>query len=692
MSPWLQKAIVAIEDRRFYEHEGIDYRGTARALVANTGEGDVVQGGSTITQQLARALYLGNEQSYSRKLTEGCLAVELDREWSKERILAGYLNRVPFGNRAYGAEAAARTYFSKPADEADPRRGGAPRRAAAVAVAARPVREPRRREGAPRRRPRRDGRDRRDHVGAGAGGGAEQARARPVARLRPPARPLPRELRRRAADRGVRRGRPPRRRARRAHDHRRPDAAPGAPGRAADAEPPRRSRRRASSRSTRRTAPCGRSRRSCRVGAPRSTSPSTASDSPARRSRPSCSPRPCAAGSTRGRRSTCRAPFDGPESQGKPWHVETYDRTYLGRTAVAGRHPGVRQHRLRAAHARPRPRPRRRAWRARWGSAPTCRRCPRSGSAREPSRRSTWPPRTRPSPPAGAAPSRSSSARSSSPTARSTGSGGRPRSKRSCPHAAAYEVTRVLERNIEAGTGTGAAIGRPAAGKTGTTENHGDAWFAGYTPQLATVVWVGYPGRTAPMTSVHGIRVTGGTFPATIWQRFMAPALEPLPAADWEVPAATIALEALVRPLPVRARRRPTRRRRNGCPKKKPKPRRSFAPAGRRSTEDQPIGTMRPRRPCPRRRRPRRRRRLRPRHRRRSGRPVRSSASSARSRWRSRSSATARSRCAARSTRPGASTARRSRRGDEIEVVDLQDGVLLVALPVDVPFEDESAP
>jgi len=115
VSPWLQKAMVAIEDRRFYRHEGIDYRGTARALVANTGKGEVVQGGSTITQQLARALYLGNEQSVSRKLTDGCLAVELDREWSKERILAGYLNRVPFGNRAYGAEAAARTYFSKSA-------------------------------------------------------------------------------------------------------------------------------------------------------------------------------------------------------------------------------------------------------------------------------------------------------------------------------------------------------------------------------------------------------------------------------------------------------------------------------------------------------------------------------------------------------------------------------------------------
>ncbi|HSL64290.1 MAG TPA: transglycosylase domain-containing protein, partial [Gaiellaceae bacterium] len=115
ISPWLQRATVAIEDRRFFEHEGIDYRGTLRALVANTGEGTVVQGGSTITQQLARNLYLGSEQSVSRKLTEGCLAVELEREWSKERILAGYLNRVYYGNRAYGAEAAARTYFSKPA-------------------------------------------------------------------------------------------------------------------------------------------------------------------------------------------------------------------------------------------------------------------------------------------------------------------------------------------------------------------------------------------------------------------------------------------------------------------------------------------------------------------------------------------------------------------------------------------------
>jgi len=115
ISPWLQKAIVAVEDRRFYEHEGIDYRGTLRAFVANTEEGTVVQGGSTITQQLARNLYLGNEQSISRKLTEGCLATSLEREWSKERILAAYLNRVPFGNRAYGAEAAARTYYSKPA-------------------------------------------------------------------------------------------------------------------------------------------------------------------------------------------------------------------------------------------------------------------------------------------------------------------------------------------------------------------------------------------------------------------------------------------------------------------------------------------------------------------------------------------------------------------------------------------------
>ena len=96
----------------------------------------------------------------------------------------------------------------------------------------------------------------------------------------------------------------------------------------------------------------------------------------------------------------------------------------------------------------------------------------------------------------------------------------------------AETVTDILEQNIQAGTGTGAAIGRPAAGKTGTTEEHSDAWFCGYTPNLSTTVWVGYPQGEIPMTSVHGISVAGGTFPAQIWRLFMGSALDG--TREWE--------------------------------------------------------------------------------------------------------------------------------------------------------------
>jgi penicillin-binding protein 1A len=101
----------------------------------------------------------------------------------------------------------------------------------------------------------------------------------------------------------------------------------------------------------------------------------------------------------------------------------------------------------------------------------------------------------------------------------------------------AYEVTKILERNIQAGTGTGAAIGKPAAGKTGTTDNFADAWFVGYTPRLTTAVWVGYPNAQIEMLSVHGIRVAGGTFPATIWRLFMSPALAKTRPVGWRSPS-----------------------------------------------------------------------------------------------------------------------------------------------------------
>jgi penicillin-binding protein 1A len=98
---------------------------------------------------------------------------------------------------------------------------------------------------------------------------------------------------------------------------------------------------------------------------------------------------------------------------------------------------------------------------------------------------------------------------------------GEPQRERVFSDGVASEVTKILEQNVQAGTGTAAQIGCPTAGKTGTTDNFNDAWFVGYTPTLATSVWVGYPNALVEMRSVHGISVAGGTFPAAIWHDYM---------------------------------------------------------------------------------------------------------------------------------------------------------------------------
>jgi penicillin-binding protein 1A len=90
-------------------------------------------------------------------------------------------------------------------------------------------------------------------------------------------------------------------------------------------------------------------------------------------------------------------------------------------------------------------------------------------------------------------------------------------------------LTAALERVVREGTGRAADIGRPVAGKTGTTEDYGNAWFVGYVPQLATAVWVGYPDGDIPMRRVHGIAVTGGSFPARIFSDYMRQALAGTP-------------------------------------------------------------------------------------------------------------------------------------------------------------------
>ncbi len=113
VAPIMRQAIVSVEDQRFYEHNGVDIRGIARALWEDVRSQGVVEGGSTITQQYVKNAYVRNEQTIARKVREAALAWQLEQKWSKDRILLAYLNTIYFGNGAYGIQQAARTYFQK---------------------------------------------------------------------------------------------------------------------------------------------------------------------------------------------------------------------------------------------------------------------------------------------------------------------------------------------------------------------------------------------------------------------------------------------------------------------------------------------------------------------------------------------------------------------------------------------------
>jgi penicillin-binding protein 1A len=113
----LKDAVIATEDARFYSHWGVDPMGVARAVYQNFRHGRIVEGGSTITQQLAKVLFLTPDKSLDRKLKEAVLAVELERRYSKDRLLEMYLNQIYFGHGAFGVEAASRTFFGKAVKE-----------------------------------------------------------------------------------------------------------------------------------------------------------------------------------------------------------------------------------------------------------------------------------------------------------------------------------------------------------------------------------------------------------------------------------------------------------------------------------------------------------------------------------------------------------------------------------------------
>ena len=113
ISEYLKKAVVAAEDGKFMQHHGFDWEGIQHALERNKDQGQVVAGGSTISQQLAKSLFLFNQRSFLRKGQEAIATWMMERMWSKQRILEVYLNSVEFGDNIYGIEAATQHYFGK---------------------------------------------------------------------------------------------------------------------------------------------------------------------------------------------------------------------------------------------------------------------------------------------------------------------------------------------------------------------------------------------------------------------------------------------------------------------------------------------------------------------------------------------------------------------------------------------------
>ena len=550
VSPWMRQATVAIEDRRFYEHGGLDLEGIGRALWENVKALEVVQGGSTITQQLVRNLYpVSSERTVERKLKEACLAIKLNRAWPKERILAAYLNQVYYGNLAYGVEAAAQTYYSRRAKTLTLPQAALLAGLTQAPSAYDPFAD------------RRVARARRNQVlqamlesGAITATQYRFARARPLG-LRPGR--LYEQIRepyffsyvrdvliREYGAERVRSGGLtvyttiiPRyqRYARIAINQTLTE--PTDPAAAVVSIDPRTGAIRAMAG----VIPSRRGKRN------EFNLLSQARRQPGSTFKTFVLAAAVADGIDPASAYYVSAPFtyapteDGNCDDGSWWCVKTYDSSYRGWTSIeratlASDNTVYAQLTIDLGPRKVAEMARKLGVRSRLdvngayvpamglGSiavspldmASAYATLAAGGVYAEPMaiRRVVLP----------------------SGKVDTEAGWGVPKRTRVVSDGVAYTVTKILEDNILYGTGTGASIGRPAAGKTGTTDEHADAWFAGYTPGLQTTVWMGYTKGEIPMENVHGIAVSGGSFPATIWRLFMERALEGKPVADFREP------------------------------------------------------------------------------------------------------------------------------------------------------------
>jgi penicillin-binding protein 1A len=545
MSPWMAKATVAIEDRRFYKHGGVDYKGIVRAAIRDLRAGKVVQGGSTITQQLVRNLYISRQRTFKRKIKEACLAIKLARNKSKDWILGSYMNAVYYGNHAYGIEAAAQTYFSRRARtltlDQSALLAGLPQAPSVFDPIHRPLDALERRDEVLRAMLDNGVLTRRQFASAIADRDLHLVPGKLYTRIREPYffSYVRDQL---IAEYGANTVRTGGLKVYTTIDPRLQAAA-----------------RRAivdtlSSRTDPASALVSIDPATGAIKAMAAVTPGSSGNefnlvAQAKRQ----------AGSTFKMFVLAAAVDEGinpattyyvsgpfhyqPDPYSPAWNVTTYDHTYLGSTSIAN----ATLHSDNTVYAQ---------LTLDVGPKKVAEMAHRLG-VRSPL--TTKEGAYVPSLGLGAIPVSPLDLASSYATLAAGGiyskpmairkvvlgngkvdtdaGWGEPSRKRVITPGVAYTVTQILEQNMQYGTGTGAYFGRPAAGKTGTTDNYADAWFCGFTPQLEATIWIGYPRGEVPMLNVHGIAVSGPTFPATIWKSFMATAVGRKQPVDFKEPS-----------------------------------------------------------------------------------------------------------------------------------------------------------
>jgi penicillin-binding protein 1A len=533
ISPWMPKATVAIEDRRFYRHGGIDPVGILRALVADVSAGHIVQGGSTITQELVRNLYLSREQTLQRKVLEACLAIKLARAWPKDRILTAYLNDVYYGNHAYGIEAAAETYFSVPASrlrlEQAALLAGLPQAPSYYDPLHNPAAALARRDDVLHAL-RRSGditeaqyaaavRDRSLHLRPSPAYASREPyfvgyvenllqQAYGAATVRAGGLKIYTTIRlrlQRAAGRALS-----------AELHARHDPA----GTIVSIDPA-----------------TGAIRAMAGVTPGASGDEFNLATTAERQAGSTFKPIVLAAAVAEGMNPWATRYLSAPFYYAPlRWRVRTYDGTYAGPETVAAAtlHSDNTVYARLALDVGPDAIA---AMAQKLGVQTQLRQTPSlalgTGAVTPLDMASVYATLA-----AGGVYSKPLAIRRVVfPGGKVDGGWGQSQRTRVVPDWVAATVTRVLEENMLHGTGVGAHVaGRVDAGKTGTTDDYADAWFCGYTPSLEATVWIGYPRGEIPMLDVHGAAVSGPTLPATAWRLFMEQALQGAPDVAFPVP------------------------------------------------------------------------------------------------------------------------------------------------------------